>query len=655
MPTRAPHVDPAFRRFPGRLGPFVLREELGRGATGVVYLADQDWPARRIALKIFHRGLASPEDREVFDTETAALAKLSHPGIAHLYQPGFLELDGEERPFLAMELVQGMPLRTWSRRVAPDLRTRVRLLAELCLAIDAAHRQGVVHRDLKPENVLVQVDGDAARPRVLDFGVAKLMAASRADSLAADDLVGTLDFMSPEQAARSPLVDGRSDVYSLGAIAYELLTGTLPIQVQGMPWSAALERIRSESPRRPETSAPRLPRDLATVLMTALAKSPDDRYASPRKLAQDFTAWLAHRPIAACAPTLAYRFACFARRQRLAATSIAVMAVSLAAAALAGWWAYAGIRNELVQRVSSSYFAIDEVIGRLQTTAGTSRLRGHFLQHLRPQIDTWVREQPDDRIALECQERVLRYLGDIEVDAGNWTKAAELRTAAEAASRTLLDKFPDDDDLRADWATSLVRIGDVDHAQGRTAAMVAAYERSHREFAALATAHPEDGRHLDDLEWSCGRLANHAIDAGDFRRAEDLLRERAELLRRLEVMRPDHAATRAGKRELASLWSHLEGRRGNRAGWHAHLQEAIGLAREWVRDTPSDSQATIAFATSVLSWVGHPESPIAPAAARPLRREALDAVDRLLAAEPDHAAVKALRQYGQELTQRLYQ
>src|SRR5262245_29467527 len=214
---------------PERIGSFRILEVLGRGVMGVVYRAAQDRPTREVPLKVLAPGAGGPETRARFALEAEALGRLQHPGIAQIYEAGTYASPHGDRPFLAMELVRGEPLHTWVLQHAPPLARRVALWAELCDAVHHAHQKGVIHRDLKPSNVLVDAGG---RIKVLDFGIARLVDADRVTSqhTHTGQLLGTLAYMSPEQAnGTAERVDVRTDVYSLGAIGYELLCGEPPL------------------------------------------------------------------------------------------------------------------------------------------------------------------------------------------------------------------------------------------------------------------------------------------------------------------------------------------------------------------------------------------------------------------------------------------
>ena len=210
---------------------------------GTVYEAEQDNPRRTVALKVIRPGLVSPELVKRFSHEAQILARLQHPGIAQVYEAGMGE-DGQS--FFAMEFIRGMPLDEYARSRGLNAAARLELLARVCDAVQHAHEKGVIHRDLKPGNILVDVTG---QPKVLDFGVAHVTAAdllTSASRTQAGQLLGTLSYMSPEQIAADPAgLDGRSDVYTLGVILFELLAHRLPYQLEQLPAHEVARVIRA--------------------------------------------------------------------------------------------------------------------------------------------------------------------------------------------------------------------------------------------------------------------------------------------------------------------------------------------------------------------------------------------------------------------------
>ncbi|MGD9688862.1 MAG: protein kinase [Phycisphaerales bacterium] len=336
---------------PVRIGSYQIISEIGRGGMGVVYEAQQASPRRRVALKVIGEHGRPDHLTRWLEREAEILGMLDHPGIARVFEAGAaLDDQGVLRAFVAMELVSGPTLSQYAGEQRLSMRQRLELGALVADAVDHAHRRGVIHRDLKPQNVVVTHAPGSRRPqpKVLDFGIARLTGAGGATLAAttAGQVVGTLEYMSPEQAGGDPrLVDTRSDVYSLGAMLCELLTGSPPISLAGMGITGAIAAICQQQPRRLGEFHASLRGDIESIVGKALDKDPGARYASAAELADDLRRHLSDRPVLARAPSTWYQVRAFARRRRGLVVGVAVATIALISLmTLAAWQAWRATR-----------------------------------------------------------------------------------------------------------------------------------------------------------------------------------------------------------------------------------------------------------------------------------------------------------------------
>lgn len=302
---------------------------IGEGGSGAVYEAEQASPRRRVAIKAIRAGLASRRAVRRLRAEADILARLHHPGIAQVFEAGLGEEHQTDQAFIVMELVEGLPIHRHSESAGLDRRARVSLMLQVCHAVEHAHQRGVIHRDLKPANILVDGQGQA---KVLDFGVARLLSddGEAADVTEHGAVVGTLGYMSPEQASgRSQSVDVRSDVYALGAILYELLSGRPALDLHNASLTAALRLIEVQTPRPLGAVDRSLRGDLSVIAARALEKDPARRFPSVAALAEDLQRSLDGRPILSRPQSAAYVVARHARRHWLITTLAAALVLTM--------------------------------------------------------------------------------------------------------------------------------------------------------------------------------------------------------------------------------------------------------------------------------------------------------------------------------------
>lgn len=337
------------REGPTRVGPYRIGPLIGVGTFGEVYEAEQTTPLRRVvALKMLRPHLLNEAALRRFDFERDALARLSHPGIARLYDAGVVATPHGDRPYFAMEFVPGTRIDEYCRHHGLSVRDIVRLVAQVCDAVHHAHSRGIVHRDLKPSNILVEHGVDAAptTAKVIDFGIAKAIASGEPaahDATSLGQVLGTLAYMSPEQLDGVPEhIDTRADVYALGVVLYELLCGHRPFDLEGLGAGQAWTVVTAAPPRRPSlrctcrSSAHR--RDLRSALdwivLRCLEVDANRRYASASELAADLRCVLDDRPIRARPATVVYQLGMLARRRRALAGAMAVAGATLLVSAV---------------------------------------------------------------------------------------------------------------------------------------------------------------------------------------------------------------------------------------------------------------------------------------------------------------------------------
>jgi serine/threonine protein kinase/tetratricopeptide (TPR) repeat protein len=605
------------------IGPYKLLQQIGEGGMGAVFMAEQQEPVqRRVALKIIKAGKDSAQVIARFEAERQALALMDHPNIAKVHDGGTIGSEprpsgsgrtlplpdgrGSERPFFVMELVKGMPITKYcdEHRLTP--RERLELFIPVCQAIQHAHQKGIIHRDIKPSNVLVAPYDGKPVVKVIDFGVAKATGQRLTEKTLFTEfgaVIGTLEYMSPEQAElNNQDIDTRSDIYSLGVLLYELLTGTTPLdraRLKKTPFTEMLRKIREEEPPRPSTrlseardtlpaiSAQRQmePAKLAKlvrgeldwIVMKALEKDRNRRYESANAFAADVQRYLNDEPVQACPPSLRYRFSKFARRNKAALLtgSAAVLVVIIAVIGLA-------INNWIVTRERDQ-----------KETARADAVR--------------EKERADQNLA-RAKKAVEKYLLDTVKNPK--LKSADLNALRKellAIAIPFLEEIArqegDDRRLMTDRAWAFFQLGKVRAEMGQSEAGLADYQRARVNWARLAAELPKGPlarQYLADIDNNSGVLV---MQLGRMKEAEAAYRRALTLYRELIADFPAVPAPMSGLAGALNNLANLEGLRGNAKEKKKLLEQALVHEEAAVRANPKDPESRQFLASHQMNLV----------------------------------------------------
>ena len=312
---------------PSQIGPYRIIELLGKGGMGMVLLGESELPKRKVAIKLMLSSQFDADALSRFRQEMEVLARLEHPGIGRLYEVGTIVIAGTEQPWYAMEYVSGLQLDEYVRRNKLDVKAIFRLVAKIAHALQYAHQKGVIHRDIKPANIIVDAQ---MQPKILDFGIARLNEPDASGVRTRfGQIIGTLAYMSPEQLASSTNADVRSDVYALGVVLYELLTGELPLKISTTSLLDAIKELAEGKRVSLGTLRPNLRGEVELIVDTASNRELSQRYDSAASFAGDLESYLSNRPLQARRPSFGYVFGKFVRRNPtlVAALSLAIMAL----------------------------------------------------------------------------------------------------------------------------------------------------------------------------------------------------------------------------------------------------------------------------------------------------------------------------------------
>ncbi|MEQ8765042.1 MAG: serine/threonine-protein kinase, partial [Planctomycetota bacterium] len=422
---------------PDQIAGFRILGRLGAGAMGTVFEAEQHSPKRRVALKVLTHLRGSHASEERFRREAEVLARLEHPGIARVIQSGTAIIGDDRVHYIALERIDGLPLDEHCRkRQLPDHR-RIELLAQIADAVQHAHARGIVHRDLKPSNILVDKGG---MPKVLDFGIARLVD-DGSDEIRgvtlAGQVLGTLAYMSPEQASADGQVGVAADIFALGAILYDLLAGAPPHDLGSLSLSQALHRISHVRPTPLSSRCPRAKGDLGTIVDKALELLPERRYSSALAFGDDLRRFLAHEPISARPATFGYRAYRFVQRHRALSASLAITALAVVSSTILAWVLFARAEASRIEALEGRDRA-----RRAERAAEAGRLEAE-------------RQRGIAEAVLGYLIRVFDAANPELTPEGRWLTAPEL---LRVATLGLSDSFTDQPEVHAAVLRALARV-----------------------------------------------------------------------------------------------------------------------------------------------------------------------------------------------------
>ncbi len=619
------------------IGRYKLLQLIGEGGFGSVFMAEQTEPvARRVALKIIKLGMDTRQVIARFEAERQALAMMDHPHIARVLDAGATETG---RPYFVMELVKGEPVTAYCDKNSLTIRERLDLFAQVCQAVQHAHTKGVIHRDLKPGNILVSTQDGRPHAKIIDFGIAKATERRLTEKTLFTEmrqLIGTPEYMSPEQAEGSLDIDTRTDVYSLGVLLYELLTGATPFDPKRLRSAAYAEVqriIREEEPEKPSTrlshAAEALPSvaaqrrveparlgplvrgDLDCVVMKCLEKDRARRYETTSGLAADILRHLAGEPVSAVPPSAAYKVRKFVRRHRVGVLASAAIALALVLGVIGttGGLVWALRERDRAESEATRARLAEQEQGRERSRADEQRalavrraeeirqvadfqsrmLRGlnpesmghTIMLTLRDQVGAglerqWIGEWPDRRLRTPEEVQAGLAAFDQAVSPGHPVDVARRvmdEHVLRRAAETLEEQFPDQ---------PLV-LAQLHHAIGRAYLDLGLYDEAEAHLrSALALRAREIGHDHADVAESLNSVGLVLQERGDYTGAESLIRDGLQMRR--SVFGPDHADVAMSLSNLASCLIN----RGDYAAAEPLVRESLDIRRRVLGDENPD-------------------------------------------------------------------
>jgi serine/threonine protein kinase/tetratricopeptide (TPR) repeat protein len=602
-----------------KIGPYKLLQQIGEGGFGVVYMAEQEKPvARKVALKIIKPGMDTKEVIGRFESERQALALMDHPNIAKVLDAGATE---SGRPYFVMELVKGVPLTKFcdDNHLPPE--ERLELFIQVCHAIQHAHHKGIIHRDLKPSNVMVTLHDGRPVPKVIDFGVAKATSqklTERTLFTAYGQVIGTPAYMSPEQAEMSGLdIDTRSDVYSLGVLLYELLTGTTPFAPNRLREAgfAEMQRIiREEEPPRPSTRVSTLQAaalstlsqqhgiderrlrqvfrgELDWIVMKSLDKDRERRYESAASLSRDIRRYLSDEPVQACPPSAVYRLRKFARRNKTTLVMTTLIAAALVAGTVVSTWQAIRAERSLVEaqrqrnlaeannQQTEEQRALAEANYKLaetnyKETERQRRLAESSYKQARGAVDELFVHVGDDVALNQPEFQPLR---------------ADLLKSALRYYQEFIDTWKEEPAKQAEIAASYRRVGDLTQQIGALPEAAAAYQQALSLQQKLADAEG-DSQSRADLAETAIMLGRSQQSSGKYAEAGQSYEQALTIYRALAEKDPNEARYQAGIAATLDNLGWFCSERGQVQEAVNYHEQSVSIIEQLVKDQPTNAQ-----------------------------------------------------------------
>jgi serine/threonine protein kinase len=606
-----------------KIGCYKLLQQIGEGGFGAVYMAEQEKPvSRKVALKIIKPGMDTKEVIGRFESERQALALMDHPNIAKVFDAGTTE---SGRPYFVMELVKGIPLTKFCDDNYLPPEERLELFIQVCNAIQHAHQKGIIHRDLKPSNVMVTLHDGRPVPKVIDFGVAKATSqklTERTLFTAYGQVIGTPAYMSPEQAEMSGLdIDTRSDVYSLGVLLYELLTGTTPFEPKRLREAgfAEMQRIiREEEPPRPSTRVSTMQcaaistlsqhygiderrlrqvfrGELDWIVMKSLDKDRERRYESAASFARDIRRYLSDEPVQACPPSAMYRFRKLARRHKRALVMGSFIAAALVAGTVVSIWQAIRAESSLVEA---------------QRQRNLAEANYKQAEEQRTLAETNYKEAERQRALAESSyKQARRSVDELFVHIGDDARLnqpefqplrAELLRSALRYYQEFIDTWTDEPAKQAEIAASYRRVADLSQKIGAVPEAASAYQEALALQQKLAD---EDGdsQRSASLASTWMMLGRSQQSAGKYAEAAQSYEQATAIYRVLAEKEPQEARYQSGLAITLDNLGYLRSELGQLEEAVKYHEQSVEIHERLVKDQPENAALKFGLSFSYLN------------------------------------------------------